>query len=253
MHRFFLPPAQCKDKTLFLTGGEAHHALRVLRVRSGERVTVLDGAGREYLCKVAVYDRDRVRLDIDERRALAAPPARITLLQALPKGKIFETIIQKATELGVWRVVPLLTERVATRIGKPEGTRKAEKWRLIAIEAIKQCGAGWLPQIEIPLAPEEFLTRQERFELPLIASLQPGGRHPRERFQAFQESHHRLPGSVCIWIGPEGDFTPAEVETIQSAGALPITLGPRVLRTDTAALYCLSVLNYELTAANENY
>src|SRR5438270_11216948 len=99
MHRFYLPPDQCREPVLFLTGREAHHALRVVRVRPGDRVTVLDGAGQECLCEVQAHDRDKVQLNVLEKRVLAPLPCEITLLQAVPKGKLFEAIIQKATEL----------------------------------------------------------------------------------------------------------------------------------------------------------
>jgi len=159
-----------------------------------------------------------------------------------------DAIIQKATELGAARIVPLLSERVVARLDEEDAARKAMKWRLVAVDAIKQCGSAWLPQVEPPQTPGQFLARKENFELPLIASLERGSRLAREYFQRFHAHHGRTPESVCVWIGPEGDFTAAETEAIKSHGALPITLGPLVLRTETAALYCLSILNYELQA-----
>ncbi len=248
MHRFYLPPEQCKDPTLFLAGREAHHALHVLRVRRGERVAVLDGAGLELLCDVQEFDRDKVRLAVIERRVQDAPPCQVSLLQAVPKGKIIESIIQKATELGAARIVPLLSERVVTEIGDKDAAQRAGKWQLVAIEAIKQCGSAWLPKVEAPLTPEQFLKRKEQFELPLVASLQSGSKHAREYFRTFRANQGRAPKSICVWVGPEGDFTPAEIAAIESAGALPITLGRLVLRSETAAVYCLSILNYELAS-----
>jgi 16S rRNA (uracil1498-N3)-methyltransferase len=248
MHRFYLPPAECQAGLLTLAGREAHHALHVLRVRRGEQVAILDGAGREFLCRVENFDRDKVHLTVLEKKSIPAPPCRITLLQAVPKGKIIESIIQKATELGVARIVPLLSERVVVDLDEKHAGRKAEKWQHVAVEAIKQCGAAWLPRVEVPATPKEFLARQESFELPLVASLQPGAEHPRNYFQKFESQHGRKPRSACIWIGPEGDFTAEEVGAIISAGALPITLGRLVLRVETAATYCLSILNYELQA-----
>src|SRR5258705_9974053 len=157
MHRFYLPPDQCGDDTLFLTGPEAHHALRVLRMRTGGEATVLDGAGRQLLCKVEQSLRDSVRLAVLETKRFPPPAGSITLLQAIPKGTIIESIIQKATELGVARVVPLLTERVVMDLDDKHATRKTEKWQQVAIEAIKQCGAAWLPRVESPGTPKEFL------------------------------------------------------------------------------------------------
>jgi 16S rRNA (uracil1498-N3)-methyltransferase len=246
MHRFYLPPGQCQGPTLFLAGSEAHHARHVLRIRRGERVTVLDGAGREFLCEAQDYDRDKVSLAIVETHAQPPPACRVTLLQAIPKGKIIEAIIQKATELGVARIVPLLTERVVTHLREEAGARKAEKLQCVAVEAIKQCGAAWLPKVEEPVTIAAFLARNEPFELPLIASLQADSRPAQGCFRAFEAKHRRKPQTACIWIGPEGDFTPAETQAIKASGASPITLGRLVLRVETAALYCLSILHYEL-------
>ena len=246
MHRFYLPPKECQSVPLSLTGREAHHALHVLRLRPKEKVIVLDGAGSEFLCEAGEPERENVRLSVVQKNFFPPPTHQITLLQAIPKGKIIESIIQKATELGAARIVPLISERVASQLDDESAAMKVEKWRVVAIEAIKQCGAAWLPNVEAPMTPKAFLTRAEKFELPMIASLQSDGRHPRKYFQSFYAEHQRLPRSVCVWVGPEGDFTPAEMGAIKSAGALPITLGRLVLRSETAAVYCLSVLNYEL-------
>ncbi len=252
MHRFYLPPEQCQEASLFLTGREAHHARHVLRLRRGDRLVVLDGAGQEFLCDLGESDRDKARLTVVERRRHPAPAGRVTLLQAVPKGKIMEAIIQKATELGAARIVPLLSERVVSKLAGDDAAHRTFKWRLVAQEAVKQCGAPWLPEIDPPLTPAQFLARQEAFDLALIASLASGSRPARQYFQSFQTTHSRLPRSVCVWIGPEGDFTPAETEAIKSQGALPITLGPLVLRTETAAIYCLSIVNYELSATESD-
>jgi 16S rRNA (uracil1498-N3)-methyltransferase len=246
MHRFYLPPEQCGDASLFLTGREAHHARDVVRLRRGERVAVVDGTGHEFLCEVREYGGDKVRLGIVEKRFHPALPGLVTLLQAIPKGKAMDAIIQKATELGASHIVPLLSERVVAHLDKQDGARKAAKWRLVALEAIKQCGSAWLPEVEAPVTPSRFLARKESFELSLIASLENGSRPAREYFRAFEAERGRMPRSVCVWVGPEGDFTPAETEAIKSHGALPITLGPLILRVETAAVYCLSVLSYEL-------
>ncbi len=245
MHRFYLPPEQCRQAPVFLSGREAHHALHVVRVQQGEQVVVVDGMGHELLCELGDYDRGKVRLSVIEKRYVEPLPWRITLIQALPKGKLIESIIQKATELGVARVIPVLSERVVRQLSTKEANKLA-KWQVVAIEAIKQCGSAWLPRIEAPVSPEEFLARKETFDLALIASLQPDSYLAREYFGTFKARHGAYPKSLCIWVGPEGDFAPAEIEAIKAAGALPITLGRAVLRTETAAVFCLSILNYEL-------
>ena len=246
MHRFHLPPDQCRENVLTLSAREAHHALHVLRLRERERVVVLDGAGTELLCEVQNAGAQEVTLRVRQRQAIVRPACPVTLLQAVPKGKTMDLIVQKATELGAHRIVPILSERVVTQLDGETGARRAEKWQGAAVEAIKQCGSAWLPVVEAPVTPRAFLARGEPFELVLIASLQPEASHPRQCFDAFGAEKGRPPRTVAVWVGPEGDFTPAEVNLARAGGALPITLGPLVLRSDTAAVYCLSVINYEL-------
>ena len=229
-----------------LDGREAHHALHVVRLKRDESVTVLDGAGNEYFCKVENAAKDFLTVTVKEKKFSPAPPCSISLFVAIPKGKIIEDIIEKAVELGARRVVPLLTERVITHLDKNDAEAKREKWQQVAIEAIKQCGAPWLPRVETPIALRNFLMRGEKTELSLVGSLQTERRHPREWIAEFQRLHDRLPSSASVWIGPEGDFTLAELNAIEATGAKPITLGKLTLRVETAAIYGLSFLSYEL-------
>jgi 16S rRNA (uracil1498-N3)-methyltransferase len=207
---------------------------------------VLDGAGHEYVCEAAELARNTIRLSVRQTKSVAPLPYQVTLVQAIPKGKTLDAIIQKATELGVFAIVPLLSERVVLRLDEEKFETKADHWRAIAVEAIKQCGSAWLPRVEPPTPFRTLLSRVDKFDLTLIASLQPGSRHPRAWFNAFQHERKQMPRSVCLWVGPEGDFTPEEVMAAESAGARPITLGRLVLRSETAALYSLSVVIYEL-------
>lgn len=246
MHRFYLPPGQCEGTSLLLSGSEAHHGLHVLRIRRGETVTVLDGKGLTLRCSVEETERDQVRLKVVEKCQAPPLPCQITLAQAIPKGRLFESIIQKATELSAARIVPLITERTVVRVEPPDVDDKVARWQQVAVEAIKQCGSPWLPTINSPRSIEKFVSESPRAELALVGSLRSDARHPRTCFEAFERAQGRKPGSVSIAIGPEGDFTDQELSLLQSAAAQPITLGPLVLRTDTAAVYCLSVINYEL-------
>jgi len=245
MHRFFVPPDLARDPVIFLTGREAHHAKHVLRLRHGEKVTVLDGAGQQLEAEVFSIDRDRVGMRVLSRIAGPTLPCQVTLLQAIPRGKLIESIVQKATELGVSRIVPILSQRVVRHLDAAQAVREVDKLHNVAVEAIKQCGCPWLPKVELPMTIEAFLSLKERSELQLVASLQEHCLHPKDWFHTYVDNHARLPKSVCVWIGPEGDFTPTELKSIEESGALPITLGPFVLRTETAAVYSLSVINYE--------
>src|SRR5215213_10301724 len=246
MHRFYLPPDQCRGEVLTLSDGEAHHASRVLRVREGDRVTVLDGAGQELQCEIAGPIGKTISLKVIQRNSISRSEFSITLIQAIPKAKIIEDIIQKATELGAARIVPILSERVVIHLEGEDAKAKAEKWQHVAIEAMKQCGNPWLPKVDAPVSLKAFLARAEKFELAVVGCLLPGSSHPRHWVEKFRAEHQRLPKSIGIWIGPEGDFSEAEYEAITRSGALPITLGSLVLRVETAATYCLSVMNYEM-------
>lgn len=245
-HRFHLVPDRCAGPVLRLDGREAHHALHVLRLKRGDTVSVLDGAGREFVCAIQNATRDALELRVVQTRSLPAPPCAVTLLIGIPKGKIIESIIQKAVELGARRVVPLLTERVVTRLDAAEAADKREKWQQVAIEAIKQCGALWLPEIATPVSLSTLDVQLSTFDLSLVGALQTSRRHPRDCFAEFQNRHGRPPQTVGVWIGPEGDFTPGEMGAILAAGAQPVTFGPLTLRVETAATYALSFLNYEL-------
>ncbi len=247
-HRFYLPPDQIRDPELTLTEREAHHALHVLRLRPGERVVALDGVGHEYLCEVRQSDRHAVTLTVVHKHRHAPLPYKLSLIQAVTKGKTMDLIVQKATELGVDRITPILSERTVPHLEEENAAAKLEKWQAAAVEAIKQCGSPWLPKIEPAISVQDYLGRDERLEISLIATLQNTARHPREHFHAFRTERNRLPRSVGVWVGPEGDFTPAEINAVTARGALPITLGQLILRSETAAIYCLSVLNYELQA-----
>jgi 16S rRNA (uracil1498-N3)-methyltransferase len=266
MRRFFLPPERCAGAVMWLDGREAQHALHVLRLKPGDGALVLDGAGRELVCDVKNCSHDSLSLAVRETRSTPLPACVVTLLVGIPKGKIIEDIIQKSVELGVRRVVPLLTERVVTRLDARGGERKREHWQQVAIEAIKQCGALWLPEIAAPttiwevrsqkaegrsesvreVQPSAFSLQPSAFELSLVGSLQAERRHPREVFREFEKANGRLPQAVAVWVGPEGDFTPDELRAIQETGAQLVSLGPLTLRVETAAIYCLSILNYEL-------
>ena len=246
MHRFYLPPQEVIDGKLTLDARESHHAATVLRIHKGEHVAVLDGNGTEYMCEAVVVNKRATTLMVRQQNAIAPLPYSITLLQAITKGRSMDFIIQKATELCVHRIVPLAAGRSIVRVEDP--ISKMEKWQTIAIESIKQCGCPWMPIIEAPITPREFLARDEQFDLPMMASLQGNTRHPRDYITDHVQEQNRLPRSLAVWIGPEGDFSPSEANDILSSGIYPITLGRVILRSETAALYSLSVLNYEMQA-----
>src|ERR1700690_718929 len=161
MHRFYLPPGSIRGDSLRLDGREAHHALHVLRLQRGDLVAVLDGVGNEFLCAVETSSRHAVTLSVSLKNFTPPLPCSITLLQAVPRGKIIESIIQKAVELGARRIVPVLSGRVVTQLDDGNAENKRDKWQNVAVEAIKQCGAAWLPKVEVPTTFGRFLARKE--------------------------------------------------------------------------------------------
>jgi 16S rRNA (uracil1498-N3)-methyltransferase len=241
MHRFYLPNLQQPT----LSAAEAHHALHVLRLTLGDMLNVFDGRGHEARARIAEVAKDSVRLTMFQQSSTPALPCRITLAQAIPK-KSMDLIVQKATELSVASIVPLVSDRSVVKLD--EDSKKADRWRDIALEACKQCGNNWLPEIQAPQKTRDFLSSLPQYDLKLIASLQPDAKPLKS---ILSDVSRRSPTkadapTVLILIGPEGDFTPAELALAKSAGCLPLSLGPLVLRAETAAIYALSILHHEL-------
>jgi 16S rRNA (uracil1498-N3)-methyltransferase len=157
-----------------------------------------------------------------------------------------DDIVRQATEIGAARIVPLLSERTQVHLDGDRADKKVEKWRTAAIEAAKQCGNPWLPDITPLQHFPAFLASASGCDLKLIASLHAGATTLKKALATYAAKHGRAPRSVLWLVGPEGDFSPAEMTAAITAGCTPITLGPLVLRSDTAAVYALSILSHEL-------
>lgn len=244
MPRFYIPPSDWQPHSLALQGAEAHHCVDVLRMKPGDRVTVFNGQGVEATVEIAsLAKRERVELKLLNQTRTTPLACQLTLGQAIPKGKNMDLIVEKATELGAATIAPLISERTVVQVDPGDAARKQEKWQRVAIEAAKQCGQNWVPTVQFPETPKLFFDRVSSFDLMLIASLQPDALHLKE---VLREGGANKPARVLVVVGPEGDFTPAELALAKSRGCRPISLGPIILRTETAALYCLSVLSHEL-------
>jgi 16S rRNA (uracil1498-N3)-methyltransferase len=248
MHRFYVSPENWNPGALALSGSDAHHARDVLRMRVGEKLVLFNGQGHEITAEIADFSAEEISL----RRLHEAetPPlrCRIVLGQAIPKGKNMELIVQKAVEIGAAEIVPIISDRTIVQVDSESAAQKQSKWQQIAIEAAKQCGQNWLPRVHMPKKLTELFSAAavESFDLRLIGSLQPDAQHLRKILADYSTEHQHRPGSVLMLVGPEGDFTPAELALARRHGCRPITLGPIILRVETAAIYCLSVLSYEL-------
>lgn len=244
--RVYCTPPSREPAEINLDETETHHLVSVNRARIGDTVVAFDGAGHEWICELAALGKRDARLKVRFPQQIKALPYAVTLGQALPKGKYMDAIVRKATEIGVAGIVPLASERTEVQLESDREENKLEKWRAAAIEAAKQCGNAYLPAIQPVQKATAFMEDTRGFDLKLIASLQPGAKSLKTVLARFRDEKGRPPQKVLWLIGPEGDFTPAEMSIAKNAGFEPITLGPLVLRCETAAVYALSILSYEL-------
>lgn len=221
----------------------------VNRAHLGDTIVAFDGRGSEWICELTSDRKNAAVLKVRFAQKIEPLPFEITLGQALPKGTYMDAIVRKATEIGASRIVPLQSERTQVHLDGNREDKKISKWQTAALEAAKQCGNPFIPEV-LPVQPATaFLEGAKDYDLKLIASLQPGARSLKTVLKDFSEAHHRVPKKVLWLVGPEGDFTSAEMSTSRSCGFEPVTLGPLVLRCETAATYALSILSYELQNA----
>lgn len=244
--RVFCAPPTTEPLSITLSADESHHLVAVNRARIGDTVVAFDGRGTEWICELKNDRKSAAELAVRFRQKAKPLAYEITLGQALPKGPSMDAIVRKATEIGVARIVPLESERTQVHLDGERSDKKIDKWQTAALEAAKQCGNPYLPEITPVQKASAFMENARDYDLKLIASLQPGAKSLKQVLTAFHTAHQRPPRKVLWLVGPEGDFTPAEMSLSKNAGFEPITLGPLVLRCETAAVYALSILSYEL-------
>lgn len=240
MTRFFVSADQIKDNTVILKGEDRHHLLNVLRQGPGGEITVLNGKGEEYLVKITEVTADQVNgVIIKKVERQTEPRVKITLVQSLPKADKFEWILQKNTELGVSRFQPVFTERSNIKLAPEARERKIERWQTIIREAAEQSGRQIIPVLE-PIRRWDEMLAGCNTGLVLI----PWEGETVQSLKQVLERRPGLPEQVTVLIGPEGGFSLKEVEEAKRNGAIPVTLGPRILRTETAGLVVASALLY---------
>jgi 16S rRNA (uracil1498-N3)-methyltransferase len=259
-YRAYCPPTAAMAGEIRLSPDESHHLVVVNRCGRGDPVVAFDGHGREWMTECVDPSKGAAVLRVKQARPAAPRAFSITLAQALPKGATMDDIVRQATEIGAARIIPLLSERTQVHLDGDRADKKVEKWRTTAIEAAKQCGNPWLPEITPLMRFEEFLRwasvsaptpvataeSGDHHPLNLVASLHAGTTTLKNTLATFAHHHGHPPRSALWLIGPEGDFSPMEMTAAVMAGFAPVTLGPLVLRSDTAAIYALSILSNEL-------
>lgn len=242
MKRYFHP----KPESGVLDEAESHHCAHVMRQKKGEFLTIFNGKGLEVKAKITGIDKKSVSYEPITQNQIPAPAHRLCLAQALTKNKAMDLIIQKATELGVSSIVPLASDRSVSQLEGDQAESRIEKWRQIAIEAAKQSGQNWLPEFAPVQRVKPYVSGLKAEPVKLIASLQPEAKPLKQTLrEALEEKGQEA--EILLMIGPEGDFTPAEIGEARATGFLPVSLGEIVLRSETAAIFTLSSIIYELS------
>jgi 16S rRNA (uracil1498-N3)-methyltransferase len=223
-------------RTCELSGTAANHVLRVLRLRAGEPLTLFDGTGGEYAATMDKSSKGRVTVSVGEHSAVERESTvAITLVQGVSRSERMDLVVQKATELGVTHIVPITTERTVVRIGAPQADRKFEHWRAIAIAACEQCGRNRLPELRAPISLQSWLEGRQPAAISLVLST---------RASIRLGAALRAARNMDLLIGPEGGLTADEESAALAAGYRSVSLGPRVLRTETAAIAALAAIQY---------
>lgn len=243
MHHFFVTPAQISAVDVVITGSDVNHIRNVLRLRQGERIGIRDGISRGYVCVLEEIATEQIRariLSADTENSEL--PARLYLFQCLPKGDKMELIIQKAVELGACQIIPVASRRTVVKLEGKKAENKIRRWNNISEGAAKQSGRLLIPEVTRVMSLKEACFYAGSFDFKLI---------PYELAEGISATREILcqvsPGmQVGILIGPEGGFDLEEVEAAMAAGFKPITLGRRILRTETAGMAALSILSFLL-------
>ncbi len=235
MARFFVPTDAIEDTTAVIRGGDVLHITKVLRMKQGDTLTVCDGEKTDYFCEIAQTSKKEIILNILERTDnKCEPDCRVTLYQGVPKGAKMEYLIQKCVEVGIYRIVPVMTERTIAK-----GENKNERWNKVAEEAAKQSGRGIVPEVLPVMGFDDALDKMAGHEISIMPYEEEENRTLRSVLRG------KTPSDIGVMIGPEGGFSENETKKAQEVGAVLVTLGKRILRTETAGMAVLSNIMYE--------
>lgn len=240
MRKFFVEESAIKNNKVFISGEDVNHIKNVLRLKVGDNIIVSNGKYGEYEVKIIDICRDVIEGQIVQKiENNSEPSVDITLFQGIPKGEKMELIIQKAVEIGVKKIIPVITERVIVKLDKKSAEKKAERWQKISEQAAKQCGRNVIPEVEQPISYNQAIKLLESYDLVLVL-------YEKEKDKTLKEILSVLsnkPRSIAVLIGPEGGFSEKEVELVSRF--IIISLGPRILRTETAGLVAVSIILYQ--------
>lgn len=244
MYQFFVEPSQIQDKKVWITGEDVNHIKNVLRMKPGEEIAVRNGVdGKEYRCGIEELAQDQVICTLRFIREDGVElPSKISLFQGIPKADKMELIVQKAVELGAFEIIPVAAKRCVVKLDKNRAQAKVDRWQGIAQAAAEQCRRGIIPAVKEPMTMKEAIAYAREMDVKLIPyELAEDMAYTKKIIAAIRPGE-----SVAVFIGPEGGFEPSEVEEALAAGIEPVTMGKRILRTETAGLTVLSWLMYQL-------
>ncbi len=240
--RCYVEPERWSTELIALSEEESHHLAHVLRVEVGQPATVFDGAGREASTTIAGIQRGCVTVRVLQQTLKPKPPVAITLIQSLPREQKMDLILQKATELEAFEILPAVSDNGVVRLRAGEDDGKRPRWEKIILNAAKQCGTAWMPTLKPVQSLMDVLPKLPRFDLLITCSLEPDARTLRD---VIAEARAANPKTIGVLVGPEGDFSARELAAARQSGGRPASLGRSVLRVETATLYMLSILRYE--------
>lgn len=241
MPRFFVKENQITENQITIEGQDVKHIRNVLRMTPGQSLDVCDDKGREYACSIAEIGKDEVTVNILScRESGNEPKIPVTILQGVPKGEKMELIIQKNVELGISKIVPVIMERCVVKFqNQQDKEKKAARWNKIAMEAAKQCGRTVIPEVAVPETLSKVIAELPQDALLIMA-------YENEKTVSLKEILQReKPREIFFIIGPEGGIADSEEECLKKSGFNSVSLGPRILRTETAGFALLSAVRYE--------
>ena len=246
MYHFYTEKSNITDRTITIYGEDVNHIKNVLRMKEGEEIIICDSEGTDYHTKLVLLDKDRIVAEILNQGVSEAEMGfRVHLFQGLPKKDKMEMIIQKSVELGVYEIIPVMTKRVIVKLDdKKKEEAKLKRWQAISESAAKQSGRGIIPEIKPCMSFKESLTFSSNMDRVFIP-YENAPNSPLEMKDYLRQISSLEPNTdVAVFIGPEGGFEPFEVEEAIKYGAIPISLGKRILRTETAGMMLLSVIGF---------